>query len=286
MMPRTVMFLSQALDEYEETKKCVRFAKPSSDEDIEKNRQEADNKNTLKSTKWSLNIWTAWMKHHSMTAPDDGEIPDLHEMSVADINKHLSRFVVEARKQNADDYPPRSIYLIMCGLLRHMREEGVIDKNFLDEHDSRFKCFQKTLDSRMRMLCSDGLGTIIHQADPIAPKKEAELYKNRSIWRFDRGSIATNCVFYNCKLFGLRGMDDHRQLQCEQIKTGHDSKGRFVEFTGKSSKSIHGGIKQRNVTSKNIRHYSTIPGSGRCLHRIYTRYLECVGTTGHFYHRP
>ena len=40
------MFLSQALDEYEEKKRCVRFAKPSSDEDIEKNRQEADN-NTL-----------------------------------------------------------------------------------------------------------------------------------------------------------------------------------------------------------------------------------------------
>ena len=38
------MFLSQGLDEYEEKKRCVRFAKPSSDEDIEKIRQEADNK--------------------------------------------------------------------------------------------------------------------------------------------------------------------------------------------------------------------------------------------------
>ena len=32
----------------------------------------------------------------------------------------------------------------MCGLLRHMRDKGVIDKNFLGEHDSWFKCFQKT----------------------------------------------------------------------------------------------------------------------------------------------
>ena len=38
------MFLSHGLHEYEEKKKCVRFAKPSSDEDIEKIRQEADNK--------------------------------------------------------------------------------------------------------------------------------------------------------------------------------------------------------------------------------------------------
>ena len=113
-----------------------------------------------------------------MTIPDDGELIDLHEMSVADINKHLFRFVVEARKQNADDYPPRSIYLIICGLLQHMRDKGVIDKNFLDEHDSRFKCFQKILDSRMRKLYSDGLGTSIKQkADPITPKKEDELWK-------------------------------------------------------------------------------------------------------------
>ena len=38
------MFLSQGHDEYEEKKMCVRFSKPSSDEDIEKIRQEADNK--------------------------------------------------------------------------------------------------------------------------------------------------------------------------------------------------------------------------------------------------
>ena len=44
------MFLSQALGE--EKKRCVRFAKPSSDEDIENIRQEADDKNTLKSTKF------------------------------------------------------------------------------------------------------------------------------------------------------------------------------------------------------------------------------------------
>ena len=72
-----------------------------------KNRQETDNKNTLKSTKQILNIWTARRKHRLLTIPDDGEIPDINEISVADINKHRSRFVVEARKQNADDYPPR-----------------------------------------------------------------------------------------------------------------------------------------------------------------------------------
>ena len=32
------MFLSQALDEYEEKKECVRFAKPSSAEDIKKKK--------------------------------------------------------------------------------------------------------------------------------------------------------------------------------------------------------------------------------------------------------
>ena len=64
-----------------------------------------------------------------MTNPDEGKIPYLHDMFVGDIIKHLSRFVVEARKQTADDYPPRSICLIMSGLLQHIRDKRVIDKS-------------------------------------------------------------------------------------------------------------------------------------------------------------
>jgi len=49
------------------------------------------------------------------------------------MNYWLQRFIVEARRQDGAEYPPRSLYLIVCGLLRYLRSKGVHDNNFLDE---------------------------------------------------------------------------------------------------------------------------------------------------------
>ena len=37
------------------------------------------------------------------------------------LNVHLSRFVLETRKSNSVYYPPKTLYLILCGILQHMR---------------------------------------------------------------------------------------------------------------------------------------------------------------------
>ena len=64
------------------------------------------------------------------------EFPELENLTEpAEINKWLSKCVVEARRKDGQPYPPKSLYMLCVGLLRYFRECG-IHENFLDEKDS------------------------------------------------------------------------------------------------------------------------------------------------------
>ncbi len=57
--------------------------------------------------------------------------------------KHLSRFAIETRKTNGDNYPPSTIHSLLAGLLRHMKENNPNCMNFLDKKDHRFATLHK-----------------------------------------------------------------------------------------------------------------------------------------------
>ena len=79
------------------------------------------------------------------------------------MNSTMSRFVLEARKRSGEPYPGKSLYLICCGLLRHLRDyESQI--NFIDEKDFAFSSFSKVLDSKMKEVLTRGIGAEIKQS--------------------------------------------------------------------------------------------------------------------------
>lgn len=59
--------------------------------------------------------------------------------------------MLEVHKQGGNEYPPRPL-LIVCGLLRHLRDENIQNLNSLDEHDDLFAVFRKVLDVCMKEL--------------------------------------------------------------------------------------------------------------------------------------
>lgn len=81
--------------------------------------------NTKSNTKLSLNVFDKWRESRSEKAPD------FHLMNSKKMGFWLEQLVVEVRKLDGTEYS--SIYLILCGLHRHLGENGIYDKNFLDE---------------------------------------------------------------------------------------------------------------------------------------------------------
>ncbi|CAC5397507.1 unnamed protein product [Mytilus coruscus] len=86
--------------------------------------------------------------------------------------------------------------------------------NFLNDTDYRYLRFRKILDAQMKTLTADGLGINTKQANPLT--KASSKKKN-----------------YGKVLFELRGRDEHRNLQVEQIVIGEDDNGEYIEFKGK-----------------------------------------------------
>jgi hypothetical protein len=141
-----------------------RFGAAVSDDEIQELIDSNKNANTRKNTQWAFSVFETWRLERSRTGQ---LIPEFKMMTCEQMNFYLGRFIVEARRQDGAEYPPRSLYLIACGLLRYLRDGKVFDVNFLDTRDHRFAEFRKILDSRMKDLLKRGVGTSVKRAEPF-----------------------------------------------------------------------------------------------------------------------
>ena len=95
--------------------------------------------NTNLNTQWSLRTFQSWSSWRNELYSDDPVPSDiLTSTDPSAINKWLSLFVIEARKQDGSKYPSKTIDLLLAGLRRHMKEVNPTAPNFFNEQDERF----------------------------------------------------------------------------------------------------------------------------------------------------
>ena len=207
------------------------------DEKISELISSTESKNTRKNTNWALTTFNDWrqarMKETGCT------IPELTEQTPSELNKWMRNFVIETRRKDGKPYPPRSLYMLCVGLLRNMRENG-IHHNFLDEKNSEFYEFRKALSARMAELTAHGIGTETRQAEPITQETENILWEKGLLGNGNAKSLLNFVFFYNCKLFALRAVDEHKNLSIQQLELGEDQNGYYIQFTGRANKTYKG----------------------------------------------
>ncbi|CAG2235861.1 unnamed protein product [Mytilus edulis] len=186
-----------------------RFAEMT-DNEIDTLIEDAENKNTKKTTKWAVNVYEDWKNSKIGSGLI---IPNLKDLSVQDINSILGKFVVEVRKKNGEKYPAKTLYLLVTGLLRGMRSQGVSNLNFLNESDDRFLRFRQILDAQMKKLTSDGYGINVKQADPISVEQE-EILWDKSVF----GNHSSESFFLNKLILKIQKMHLMFQNQKENIE--------------------------------------------------------------------
>ena len=113
-----------------------RFNRKVTCEDIDKASKGCVPENTSRSTGWALRTFQAWARQRNERSGDLCPV-DLFDKSYApDVTCNcLQRFVLEARREDGTRYPPKTIYSILCGLLRHSRLVQDDPPNFLDRKD-------------------------------------------------------------------------------------------------------------------------------------------------------
>ncbi|XP_055956187.1 zinc finger MYM-type protein 2-like [Patella vulgata] len=267
----------------EEVKSVVveRFQTPVSQVEIDTLIHSQTNANTRKNTKWSLNIFNEWRKCRSK---GDNDIPELQDMTAEELDYWLQRFLVELRKMNGDEYSPKSVYYIICRLMRHLKDHNIYI-NILEEADKRFVLTRKVLDAKMKELVSKGVGCKPKTADPVSNEDEDKLW-NSGVFGFTNStSLQYTVFFYACKLFGLRGRDEHRHLEADQFELGNDKNGYYIRYIGRNNKTFTGGLAHLKLKNKDIKHYCTNYGGQRCLYTVFKTYLDAI-ESGIFYRKP
>lgn len=187
----------------------------------------------------------------------------------------LQRFLREVRNQKGNEYTPKSLYYLACGLLRHLRDIEIFGMNFLDLNDDRFARTRKVLDARMKSLVAQGIGTTTGQDDPILPEQEDILWEKEVLGSNSAKSLQNTVFFYACKVFGLRGCDQHRELMCKQFILNSDDQGKFIQFVGRQSKTYQGGPRQMQLSNKNIKQYCT-SGKFPSINPFKSLYIYCT----------
>ena len=228
------------LETYGDTRiENARFQSSVSDEDLKTLIENQENVNTKGNTKWGINVFNKWREQR------DINIPELYEMDTITMNYWLQRFIVEARRQDGAEYPLRSLYLIACGLLRYIRSNGVHEKNFLDEKNTNVVEFRQVLDAKMKTLFNKGLGCKVKQAAPITRDDEAKLWDMNVFGKDNAEQLQQTIFLYASKLFGLRGCDEHHDLQSEQFKVGVDRNKKIIRFVRRATQTYKGGLNKQ-----------------------------------------
>lgn len=69
----------------------------------------------------------------------------------------------------------------------------------------------------MKDLLKRGFGTSIIHAGPIRPQDEERMLEKGIFGNKDSETFQQTMLYYNCRLFGLRKHDKHRELECSQF---------------------------------------------------------------------
>ena len=209
-------------------------------------------------------------------------------MPAADLGYWMGKFVMEVRKKDGSEYPPKSLYALVCCFKRYYEQHGVHDVNPLSPTNPVFGNFWQTLDAEMKRLHGSGLGAHPKRAEPITPEEEALLWSSGQFGTHNAKVILNTVYFYNCKVFGLRSFDEHRNLKCSQFTKHLDEQKRvYMEYTDYGSKTNRGGLKHIKVENKTIRQYENPDDPDHCVVNIFQKYLCSIPSRDKFfYFRP
>jgi hypothetical protein len=240
--------------------------------------------NTRRCNTWAVKNFTSWLASlddHEQAAADPDSI-----LLTDDPNTHCSylcKFVMETRKENGEKYPPRTLFQLLSGLLRYMREKKNDAFNIFDEKDPNFTPLKKVMDSHFKQLHSEGLGTNPSQSDVISKDNENLLWSKGVMGLDTPKQLVRTVFFYTGLSLCLRGGDEHRSLKVSQFNRlvlpdpkNSDTELVCYEYTEHGSKNNTGGLQQlkKRQANKVIRHYADPLLGSKCFVALLDLYLS------------
>ena len=203
-----------------------------------------------------------------------GKCPEdlLENPKAESLNFWLSRFVVEARRADGNEYPSSTIYHLLAALLRYSRSKCRESPNFLDKSDPRFRELRGACESISRQLRQAGVGAEVKHAALITPDEEDMLWTSGVLGVSSPKALVRAVFYYVGKTLCLRGGQEQRGLKPTQFKRAQDP-DRYT-YIENGSKNYPGSFSGKRDDNKIVTIYANPESQPRCLVYLLDQYFS------------
>ena len=161
-----------------------------------------------KNTQWALSTLLSWRdkRNEHFREEADKQVPVglLASTDHVILGKWFSLYVAEVRKKDGTEYPPKTMYILLAGILRHMRLQNPKYPNFLDMEDLSIATFHNPLDNVLRDLRARGVGSESQQTEALR-KEEERLWSSGTLGDDNPRSLLHTVFYLNGKIFAYVG---------------------------------------------------------------------------------
>ena len=190
------------------------------------------------------------------------------------INEHLPRFVIEIRRTDGSNFPPKTLYQMFLNMQLMVKDLN-LPFNLLT--DKEFEKTRRFLDDRMKQLTANGYQPVKKRAAIITDEMEQELWNNDILGSSNPKQLLWTVYFIVGKRFALRSRREHRNLRFgseSQIKVIGMSPHEKVVYNETLSKPNPSGFRNVKPEQKSMEIMAT--NTNHCPVEIIKFYISKV----------
>ncbi len=175
-------------------------------------------KTTTYSTQWAMNNFDCWRLARNSRSVDE-KVPEYLFINgnEEEVNFWLMWYALETRKSYSELFPPKTIYLLLSGILHHARQVITHAPNFLDKNNIKFQSLHAVLDNLFKELQKDGVAKDTKNAEIISKEDKIKLWETKVIGTENPKALLQTAFYLNGKNFCLRGGQEHCNLKLTQL---------------------------------------------------------------------
>ena len=190
---------------------------------------------TMKQIRWVRKMYHEWHDHCHSQGLDyiQCDLEEKATITAETLKFTLCRFITEIKKVNGEDFPGKTLYLIVVCVQFHLECLGFAFKLI---NDPAFKDLKYTLDNTMKARCAQGIGHTVRKAECLIATHEDLLWGLGLLGTLNPDQLLNTVIFCIGKGFGLQAGQEHRALRGfafqSQFKFMHDPDGEiFLRYT-------------------------------------------------------
>ena len=218
--------------------------------------------NTLKKTKYDMNIWKRYFEA-------ENEQRYIENIPPEDLNVHICRFLMQARKKNGTAYEPNTLTCFLRSLQRYLNDQNSPMNIFKDQ---AFNKAREVLSAKRKEVVREhAKGNRPQAARELTEAEEDELFRVGEFGSANPETLQRTVWWLLSLHFGFRARDESRRLKWGDVKLCKDEANGSEFLVWQSER----GSKTRNGNGQ--RAFSPVAeasNSERCPVRFYKEFMK------------